>query len=49
MRKKERRKKVKRKKVKIRREVYGRGPSHTQPHNKKDEDLEVVDGFILQI
>jgi len=25
-----------------------RGPSHTQPHNKEDEDLEFVYGFICK-
>ena len=26
----------------------GRAPSHTQPHNKEDEDLEIVYGFICK-
>jgi len=26
----------------------GKSPSHTQTHNKKDEDLEVVYGFICK-
>jgi len=28
--------------------IDGRAPSHTQPHNKEDEDLEVVYGFICK-